>query len=59
MPSTSGALLYVTGRYAIVNGSSPAKQYMGDLGVYSDLQPIVTRSVTAASVGGTKVWTPG
>ncbi|WP_405531027.1 hypothetical protein OG426_53770 [Streptomyces canus] len=59
VPSTSGALLYVTGRYAIVNGSSPAKQYIGGLGVYSDLQPIVTRSVAAASVWGTKVWTPG
>ncbi|SNX88594.1 VCBS repeat protein [Streptomyces sp. TLI_55] len=59
VPSASGALLDVTGRYAIVNGSSPAKQYIGDLGVYSDLQPIVTRSVTAASVWGTKVWTPG
>ncbi|MGX1243563.1 hypothetical protein RKD46_004667 [Streptomyces pseudovenezuelae] len=59
VPSTSGSLLDVTGRYAIVNGSSPAKQYIGDLGVYSDLQPIVTRSVTAASVWGTKLWTPG
>ncbi|MFJ2239743.1 FG-GAP-like repeat-containing protein [Streptomyces sp. NPDC087859] len=59
MPSASGSLLDVTGRYAIVNGSSPAKQYIGDLAVYSDLQPIVTRSVTAASVWGTKVWTPG
>ncbi|MFF5500005.1 FG-GAP-like repeat-containing protein [Streptomyces aquilus] len=59
MPSAAGSLLDVTGRYAIVNGSSPAKQYIGDLGVYSDLQPIVTRSVTAASVWGTKVWTPG
>ncbi|MGC0397524.1 hypothetical protein RKD27_000168 [Streptomyces sp. SAI-126] len=59
VPSTSGSLLDVTGRYAIVNGSSPAKQYIGDLRVYSDLQPIVTRSVTAASVWGTKLWTPG
>jgi hypothetical protein len=59
MPSAAGSLLDVTGRYAIVNGSSPAKQYIGDLGVYSDLQPIVTRSVTAASVWGTKLWTPG
>ncbi|MFF7543847.1 FG-GAP-like repeat-containing protein [Streptomyces canus] len=59
VPSTSGSLLDVTGRYAVVNGSSPAKQYIGDLGVYSDLQPIVTRSVTAASVWGTKLWTPG
>lgn len=59
MPSAAGSLLDVTGRYAIVNGSSPAKQYIGDLGVYSDLRPIVTRSVTAASVWGTKLWTPG
>lgn len=59
LPSASGAVLDVTGRYAIVNGSSPAKQYVGDLGVYSTLEPIVTRSVTAASVWGTKLWTPG
>ncbi|MEU9280547.1 FG-GAP-like repeat-containing protein [Streptomyces sp. NPDC048342] len=59
LPSASGAVLDVTGRYAIVNGSSPARQYVGDLGVYSDLEPIVTRSVTAASVWGTSLWTPG
>ncbi|MGC0339201.1 FG-GAP-like repeat-containing protein [Streptomyces sp. SLBN-8D4] len=59
LPSASGTVLDITGRYAIVNGSSPAKQYVGDLGVYSDLQPVVTRSVTAASVWGTSLWTPG
>lgn len=59
LPSATGSVLDVSGRYAIVNGSSPAKQYVGDLGVYTDLQPIVTRSVTAASVWGTKLWTPG
>ncbi|MFI6056728.1 FG-GAP-like repeat-containing protein [Streptomyces sp. NPDC051286] len=59
LPSASGTVLDVTGRYAIVNGSSPAKQYVGDLGVYTNLQPIVTRSVTAASVWGTSLWTPG
>jgi hypothetical protein len=58
-PSAAGTVLDITGRYAIVNGSSPAKQYVGDLGVYSDLKPIVTRSVTAASVWGAKLWTPG
>jgi hypothetical protein len=56
--SASGTVLDVTGRYAVVNGSSPARQYVGDLGVHTDLQPIVTRSVTAASVWGTKLWTP-
>ncbi|MER7837422.1 FG-GAP-like repeat-containing protein [Streptomyces sp. NPDC096040] len=59
LPSASGTLLDVTGRYAIVNGSSPAKQYVGDLGVYTDVQPVLTRSVTAASVWGTSLWTPG
>jgi hypothetical protein len=59
LPSTSGTVLDITGRYAIVNGTSPAKQYVGDLGVYTDLKPIVTRSVTAASVWGTSLWTPG
>lgn len=59
VPSTSGTVLDITGRYAIVNGTSPAKQYVGDLGVYTDLKPIVTRSVTAASVWGTSLWTPG
>ncbi|MGW7606447.1 FG-GAP-like repeat-containing protein [Streptomyces sp. NPDC054766] len=59
LPSASGTVLDVTGRYAIVNGSSPAKQYVGDLGVHSDLRPVVTRSVTAASVWGTRLWTPG
>jgi hypothetical protein len=59
LPSASGTVLDVTGRYAIVNGSSPARQYVGDLGVYTTLEPIVTRSITAASVWGTKLWTPG
>ena len=59
LPSAAGTVLDATGRYAIVNGTSPTKQYVGDLGVYSNLQPIVTRSVTAASVWGTSLWTPG
>ncbi|MGW3647921.1 FG-GAP-like repeat-containing protein [Streptomyces sp. NPDC000878] len=58
-PSTAGTVLDVTGRYAIVNGTSPTKQYVGDLGVYTNLQPVLTRSVTAASVWGAKLWTPG
>ncbi|MEV0090000.1 FG-GAP-like repeat-containing protein [Streptomyces sp. NPDC050738] len=58
-PSASGSALEVSGRYAIVNGASPTKQYIGDLGVYTDLEPILTRSVTAASIWGTWLWTPG
>ncbi|MEH0580662.1 FG-GAP-like repeat-containing protein [Streptomyces sp. B21-108] len=59
LPSTAGSVLDITGRYAVVNGSSPARQYVGDLGVYTDLRPILTRAVTAASVWGTELWTPG
>ncbi|MGY5009522.1 FG-GAP-like repeat-containing protein [Streptomyces sp. 900105755] len=59
LPSATGTVLDVTGRYAVVNGSFPSKQYVGDLGVYTDLQPVLTRSVTAASVWGTSLWTPG
>ncbi|MFC8235002.1 FG-GAP-like repeat-containing protein [Streptomyces sp. NPDC057284] len=58
LPSASGTVLDVTGRYAVVNGYSPTKQYVGDLG-HSFMEPIVTRSVTAASVWGTRLWTPG
>lgn len=58
-PSTAGTVLDATGRYAIVNGTSPTRQYVGDLGVYADLKPILTRSVTAASVWGVRLWTPG
>jgi hypothetical protein len=62
-PSTSGSLVDLTGRYAIVDGADPAKQYVGDLGVHQDLQPIRTRAITAASVWGTSLWsqtaTPG
>ncbi|MDX3456218.1 FG-GAP-like repeat-containing protein [Streptomyces sp. ME02-8801-2C] len=59
LTSAAGKILDVTGRYAVVNGSSPAKQYVGDLGVHTDLKPILTRSVSAASVWGTRLWTPG
>ncbi|MER7521029.1 FlgD immunoglobulin-like domain containing protein [Streptomyces sp. NPDC126499] len=57
-PSTQGTLLDVTGRYAIVNGTNPVGQYVGDLGVYQDLNAIRSRtSVTAASVWGYTYWT--
>ncbi|MGY4926518.1 FG-GAP-like repeat-containing protein [Streptomyces sp. 900105755] len=59
VPSAAGTVLDITGRYAVVNGSSPSKQYVGDLSVYTSLQPVLTRSVTAASVWGTSLWTPG
>ncbi|MEV8627181.1 FlgD immunoglobulin-like domain containing protein [Streptomyces sp. NPDC051079] len=55
--SAKGAVLDATGRYVVVNGTQPARQYVGDIGTYSDLQPIRSRPVTAASVWGYTYWT--
>ncbi|MFI1466744.1 FG-GAP-like repeat-containing protein [Streptomyces wuyuanensis] len=55
--SRNANLLDITGRYAVVNGSDPAEQYVGDLGVRTDLEPIRTRTTSAASVWGTTLWT--
>ncbi|MFI1394703.1 FG-GAP-like repeat-containing protein [Streptomyces sp. NPDC020681] len=57
-PSQQVTVLDTTGRYAIVNGTDPVAQYVGDLGVYYDLKPIRTRPVTAASVWGHTLWAP-
>ncbi|NEA50268.1 FG-GAP-like repeat-containing protein [Streptomyces sp. SID10815] len=59
LPSATGSILDVTGRYAVVDGDSPARQYVGDLDGSSAGEPVVTRPVTAASVWGTRLWTPG
>jgi hypothetical protein len=58
VPSGNATVLDITGRYAVVNGANPAMQYVGDLGVYTDLMPIRTRPVTAASVWGSILWSP-
>ncbi|MFF4228619.1 FG-GAP-like repeat-containing protein [Streptomyces sp. NPDC001820] len=58
LPSQQATVLDITGRYAIVNGTDPVQQYVGDLGVHHDLKPIRTRPVTAASVWGHTLWTP-
>ncbi|MFJ5213412.1 FG-GAP-like repeat-containing protein [Streptomyces sp. NPDC088354] len=56
--SGSATLVDVSGRYAVVNGTSPTKQVVGDLAVHSNLRPILTRPVTAVAVWGSKLWKP-
>ncbi|WP_327374800.1 hypothetical protein OG393_12940 [Streptomyces sp. NBC_01216] len=55
--SKTAELVDLTGRYAILNGADPARQYVGDIGVHHDLGPIRTGPVTAASVWGSTYWT--
>ncbi|MFF6774023.1 hypothetical protein ACFY8W_10700 [Streptomyces sp. NPDC012637] len=58
-PSATGQVVAVTGRYAVVNGLNPDRQYVGDLSDdASSHDPIRSRAVTAASVWGTTYWTP-
>ncbi|MEV7282454.1 hypothetical protein [Streptomyces sp. NPDC093111] len=58
-PSATGTMVSVTGRYAVVNGLNPDRQYVGDVSDdASSYDPIRTRPVTAASVWGTTYWTP-
>ncbi|MEV0747329.1 FG-GAP-like repeat-containing protein [Streptomyces sp. NPDC050273] len=54
MQSHLGSLVDLTGRYAVVNGTNPVLQHIGDLGGY-DTEPL-PRPVGAASVWGTKLW---
>lgn len=54
MNSGGGAMVDLTGRYAILNGTNPELQYIGDLGGY-DTNPL-SRPIRAASVWGTKLW---
>jgi hypothetical protein len=56
-PSTGGRIVDVTGRFAVYNGGSPAKQYIDDFGSYYSTDVAQTRSVEAASVWGTRLWT--
>ncbi|MFI1014715.1 FG-GAP repeat domain-containing protein [Streptomyces sp. NPDC020965] len=54
---TGAQLTDISGRYALVNTTGPAKLQVGDLGVYQDLKPIRTKTAGAASVWGTTLWT--
>lgn len=56
VPSQQATVVDVTGRYAIVNGTDPVQQYVGDLDDPQGLKPIRTRPVTAASVWGSTLY---
>ncbi|MQY15809.1 hypothetical protein SRB5_60000 [Streptomyces sp. RB5] len=56
--STQGEVIDATGRFAVVNGTDPARQYVGDLDdgtVYATIE----RAITPASIWGPKLWTTG
>ncbi|MEU1467326.1 FG-GAP-like repeat-containing protein [Streptomyces sp. NPDC005761] len=48
------SMVEVTGRYAVINGTNPALQYVGDLGESPSV--IVSRPIRAASVWGATLW---
>ncbi|MFG2554573.1 FG-GAP repeat domain-containing protein [Streptomyces sp. NPDC048581] len=56
---TGGRFVDATGRYFIYNASSTGKQYVDSQQKYLVQHVRLTRSVTAASVWGSLLWTPG
>ncbi|MGY0059827.1 FlgD immunoglobulin-like domain containing protein [Streptomyces sp. LZ34] len=56
-PAVTGArIVDVTGRYFLYNAQSPKKQYLDDIQPYRTTDVRITRSITAASVWGTRLW---
>lgn len=56
---TGGRFVDATGRYFIYNAASTGKQYVDSEQKYLVQHVRLTRSVTAASVWGSLLWTPG
>ncbi|WP_282703268.1 VCBS repeat-containing protein [Streptomyces sp. CC219B] len=56
---TGGRFVDATGRYYVYNAASTGKQYVDDVDHYRWTDVRRTRSVTAASVWGSRLWTPG
>lgn len=56
---TGGRFVDATGRYFVYNAASTGKQYVDATNRYRDEDVRLTRSVTAASVWGSALWTPG
>ncbi|WP_329245050.1 FG-GAP-like repeat-containing protein [Streptomyces canus] len=56
---TGGRFVDATGRYFVYNAASTGKQYVDAANRYRDEDVRLTRSVTAASVWGSALWTPG
>ncbi|MBQ0997801.1 VCBS repeat-containing protein [Streptomyces sp. RK62] len=56
---TGGRFVDATGRYYVYNASSTGKQYVDAVNAYRTHDVRRTRAVTAASVWGSILWTPG
>ncbi|MFF7051120.1 FG-GAP repeat domain-containing protein [Streptomyces griseorubiginosus] len=56
---TGGRFVDATGRYFVYNAASTGKQYVDAVNRYREEDVRLTRSVTAASVWGSALWTPG
>ncbi|MEU2130337.1 FG-GAP-like repeat-containing protein [Streptomyces sp. NPDC018352] len=54
---TGGRFVDATGRYFVYNAASTGKQYVDAVGEYRSADVRMTRSVTAASVWGSALWT--
>ncbi|MGI5376525.1 FG-GAP-like repeat-containing protein [Streptomyces sp. CA-251387] len=56
---TGGRFVDTTGRYYVYNAASTGKQYVDSVQKYLVHEVRLTRSITAASVWGSALWTPG
>lgn len=56
---TGGRFVDATGRYFVYEATSTGKQYVDAVSPYRSEDVRLTRSVTAASVWGSLLWTPG
>ncbi|MFD4857099.1 FG-GAP repeat domain-containing protein [Streptomyces atratus] len=56
---TGGRFVDATGRYFVYNAASTGKQYIDDVSEYRTTNVRMTRSITAASVWGSVLWTAG
>lgn len=56
---TGGRFVDATGRYYVYNAASTGKQYVDDVDHYYVTDVRRTRAITAASVWGSALWTPG
>ncbi|GGV96601.1 hypothetical protein GCM10015535_66340 [Streptomyces gelaticus] len=54
---TGGQFVDATGRYFVYNAESTGKQYIDDVSEYRTTNVRMTRSITAASVWGSALWT--
>ncbi|MGW0771219.1 FG-GAP repeat domain-containing protein [Streptomyces sp. NPDC002676] len=56
---TGGRFVDTTGRYFVYDAASTGKQYVDAVSTYRTEDVRLTRAVTAASVWGSLLWTPG